>query len=419
MMGCAGTTSAVTPVFPGAEWKHLEPAGAGLDRRTLEEMAEYLRGRGCVTRHGYMVFTWGDHTRRGDVASAAKPWYSTLLFKAVEEGKLTGLDEKAVNWEPRLAEINPALGHKDTGITFRHFANQTSCYGVRERPGEAYDYNDWQMALFWDTLFLKVCGATYENADQQVLHPLLTGHLQAQDEPTMMVFGTEDRPGRMGVSPRDFCRFGLLFLNEGNWNGRQVISQKHALMAVRSPLPLSIPRTESIEARMIPAQRSIGSRIIPDDHNDHEGCYSWLWWVNGVQRDGKRKWPLRRRSGPAWDTGTANAGWPYSPLSASSLRGTIPLWTSSRRNRTHSTGRSDCSSRRRRGGPEAGLLRLDGALYPLVEPQNEESSPSSFTEVVVDVPSKICIECLFHNAGTLRPAGGNMVRKTAETYIAQ
>ena len=42
---------------------------------------------------------------------------------------------------------------------------------------------------------------------------------------------------------------------------------------------------------MIPGQRSIGSKRIPDNQCDHVGSYSWLWWTNGVGREGARHWP--------------------------------------------------------------------------------------------------------------------------------
>jgi hypothetical protein len=60
---------------------------------------------------------------------------------------------------------------------------------------------------------------------------------------------------------------------------------------VSSPLPLSIPRTAGVGAEMIPGQRSIGSEVIPDNQCDDDGSYSWLWWVNGIRRNGKRRWP--------------------------------------------------------------------------------------------------------------------------------
>ncbi len=36
-------------------------------------------------------------------------------------------------------------GFKDRDITWRHMANQVSCYEIGAKPGTAFDYNDWQM----------------------------------------------------------------------------------------------------------------------------------------------------------------------------------------------------------------------------------------------------------------------------------
>lgn len=244
-----------------------------------------------MVRNGSQVFAWGDVARRGDIASAAKPLYSHFLLLAVERGKLSSVDVPVITFEPRLKELNPRLEFKDRGILFRHCANQTSCYGVSERPGTAYNYNDFQMALFWDALFRGVYGAQPDAVDEQVFRPLLTDPLGCQDEPTMLAFGPGDRAGRVAISPRDHCRFGLLYLRGGKWNDQQLLSAEHVRLATGSPLPLSIPRTKAQETEMIPGQRTIGSKIIPDDHNDHDGCYSWLWWVNGQRRSGRRLWP--------------------------------------------------------------------------------------------------------------------------------
>ncbi len=283
--------SADEPVYPGATWETRAPGEVGLDATRLRALAARVGGRGCVVRHGSMVFTWGDVSKRGDVASAAKPWYAHFLFRAIEDGKIADVDERVSRREPRLATINADLEHKDAAITWRHLANQTSCYQLVERPGTAFAYNDWQMALLWDTLFVKVYGATYADVDEKVLRPLLADPLGCEDRPTMMAFGTGDRPGRLAVSVRDFARFGLLYLRGGRWKGRQLISREHARLAVSSPLPNSIPRAGTEAAEMIPGQRSIGSRRVPDNQTDHMGSYSWLWWTNGVDREGERHWP--------------------------------------------------------------------------------------------------------------------------------
>ena len=278
-------------VWPEAHWAESTPAEAGLDAAGLDAAAAFVGGRGCVVRGGKMVYTWGDVAKRGDVASAVKPWFSTFLFMAVEEGKIESLDTPLVTFEPRLDEINAALDHKDRGITFRHAANQTSCYGVAEAPGTAYNYCDWQMALFADTLFGKVYGHDWDTVDSAVLAPRLTGRIQCEDSPTFSAFGPKGRLGRLAVSPRDFARFGLLYLRGGRWREQQILSPKHARMAVTSPLPATLPRTARTVSEMIPNQRSLGSEKIPNDQTDHFGSYSWLWWINGVDRDGARNWP--------------------------------------------------------------------------------------------------------------------------------
>ncbi len=290
-MGGMAYADEAGPVYPGRAWASKPPAEVGLAADRLKAFSDYVGGFGCVVRQGYLVYTWGDASRRMDVASAAKPVYAHLLFKAVEDGRIFNLDEPVCKWEPRLKHINPELGCKDSRITWCHMANQVSCYGLVEEPGTAYAYNDWQMALLWDTLFTKVYEAAYLTVDSQVLHPLLTDLIECQDNPTFLAFGVQDRPGRLAISPRDFARFGLLYLRGGRWKDEQLLSPEYAGMAVTDPLPNAIPRAGGEAADMIPGQRTIGSKIIPDNQTDHMGSYSWLWWLNGVDRAGKRHWP--------------------------------------------------------------------------------------------------------------------------------
>ncbi len=286
-----GCRRSIDSVFPGDQWEKKEADLLNMSEEALKKFSKFVGGRGCVIRKGYLVYGWGDIARRHDIASAAKPIYSHFLFKALEDGLIPSLDEKVVRWEPRLKEINASLDHKDQMITWRHLANQLSCYQVTEEAGTAYDYNDWQMALLWDTLFLKVYQAAYETVDEEVLHALLTDPLSCQDQPSMLSFGVEHLPGRVAMSVRDFARFGLLYLNQGNWNGEQLISSTYACMAVTDPVSISIPQSKGQVAEMIAGQRTIGSEEMPDNQSDHFGSYSWLWWINGVDGEGQRMFP--------------------------------------------------------------------------------------------------------------------------------
>src|SRR5262245_1880094 len=114
------------------------------------------------------------------------------------------------------------------------------------------------MALFFDTLLLKVYQTSYARVDADVLHPRLTDLLQCQDNPTFLAFSLRDRPGRLAVSVRDACRFGLLYLHKGAWNGKQLLSARRAELAVTNPVPNAVPRRQGKKAEMIAGQSRIG-----------------------------------------------------------------------------------------------------------------------------------------------------------------
>src|SRR5690348_12025078 len=65
----AAITAAADGIFPGEHWQTRTPEEAGLVQEKLEQLRDLVGGRGCVVRHGCMVFQWGDQTKSGDVAS--------------------------------------------------------------------------------------------------------------------------------------------------------------------------------------------------------------------------------------------------------------------------------------------------------------------------------------------------------------
>ena len=267
------------PVYPGREWEFRLPEDLGLSPKKLHELEQLTGGRGCVVRRGYMAFSWGDQTKSSDIASAFKPLLTTLLFLALQEHKLGSIDEPVMKFEPRLETLN---GGKDAGITWRHFAFQTSGYGLIELPGKAYSYNDFALALYYDTLTEQV----FKQPGTEVLRTRLAEPLQFQDRFTFNAFGPQNRPGRLALSVRDFARFGLLYLRGGKWMDRQLIDRSFVTLALSSPLSADFPRTSGRETPMLPKQRSIGGtrNITPLG----PGYYSFNWWLNRTNSVGHR-----------------------------------------------------------------------------------------------------------------------------------
>lgn len=266
-------------VFPHQEWIRRSPSQMGISESELMEFAKLIGGNGCIVRNGYMVYEWGDIKKSGDVASAFKPVLTTLLYLAIQNGLVESIHEPISKYQPELFKINNG---KDGKITWFHLANQISGYGLKESPGEAYSYNDFALALYYDTLMEKV----FKKDGTEVLKEYLAEPLGFEDYYTFNAFGKKDRPGRLSISVRDFARFGLLILNHGKWNNKQLLKKEYVQEMLNSPLPPDFPVTKGEFAEMLPGQRTIGGtrNITPVG----PGYYSFNWWLNRTNRDGKR-----------------------------------------------------------------------------------------------------------------------------------
>ena len=78
------------------------------------------------------------------------------------------------------------------------------------------------------------------------------------------------------ISAREMARLGHLFLNQGRWDGQQLISRKWVRTATSLHVPATVPWAH------------------PASGIDGRGVYGCNWWVNGVQPDGERIWRMPR-----------------------------------------------------------------------------------------------------------------------------
>ena len=84
--------------------------------------------------------------------------------------------------------------------------------------------------------------------------------------------GAGNKSKGIHISARELARFGHLFLNRGNWDGKQLISTDWVDMATANQVDTILPSFDSRNGR-------------------GPGTYGFNWWVNGKGKDGKRKWP--------------------------------------------------------------------------------------------------------------------------------
>jgi CubicO group peptidase (beta-lactamase class C family) len=228
-------------------------------------------------RRGRLFHAWGGQTNRADVASAVKVVYVHMLLRAVELGLIDDLDAPVCRHFGALARVPDGAR-----ITWRHLATMTACYGVTEAPGEAFSYSDYEAALLVDALVYGVFGTERYRLPEEVLGPQLFAPLGCQDEPILTI------TTRLRISARDLARFGQLYLQEGRWGRRRLLSRAHVELATRTIPSRGLPRTSQREAPMLPDQRTLGAGHNLEAHLD---SYGYGWWINRPREDGTRLLP--------------------------------------------------------------------------------------------------------------------------------
>ena len=289
--------------FPGRDWEEATPGSQGLDPRALDEAIAGLRastGRDGVTelvivRNGRMVWSGPNVDRVHGIWSATKSFTSTVLGLLIDDGKCT-LDTLAKDHVPALAKDHGA-------VTLRHFATMTSGYravGDEPRgdyvhgpsptpfvpgpplftpPGSKYAYWDSAMNEF-GLVLTRIAGEPLRDLfKRRIADPIGMdakkwnwGDLGKVDGLAVNC-GSGNQGKHVQISAREMARFGHLFLNRGNWAGKQVVSAKWVEAATRVQVAAATPEA-------MPGYRIQGA-----------GVYGLNWWVNGAQADGQRKWP--------------------------------------------------------------------------------------------------------------------------------
>ncbi len=269
-------------VFPKESWQNESPESVGMSSPKIEEFASAVGGGGIVTRHGYSVFRWGKPYRSSPLWSASKPLISALLMCAIKEKRIKSVDDPVVVAEPSLQALN---GGKDAAITWRHLASMTSGYGLSEKPGEAFSYNDDAMTLYLYTLPRGVLNTDGTNAfHERFSRPLgFESALSVQDD------YQKDARGIISLSAQDMARFGLMILRNGKWGEKQILPAASIQMMLHSPVPADMPLSSGNLTQILDSMPSVGA-----DRNQTRigpGIYSFNWWLNTPDKNGRRLMP--------------------------------------------------------------------------------------------------------------------------------
>ncbi len=184
--------------------------------------------------------------------SVTKSFNSALVGIAMMEGKINSVEEKLHTFFPEHSDILLTGGRDE--ITLEHVLTMSAGLEWDERsypyedvrndhaqmynrqdwiryvlekpivepPGTKFNYNSG-LSITLGGVVRNVTGATVDEYAASTLFEALgiTNYSWFKDED-----GTAQTGGGLSLRPRDMVKFGLLFLNEGQWNGNQIISQE-------------------------------------------------------------------------------------------------------------------------------------------------------------------------------------------------
>jgi len=276
------------------EWQTASLEDVGMDPTPFVDLINRLRGHNqhrvhgiVLARHGMLVFehyfsglthpTWGEtpvtFTRDTPhvLSSVTKSFTAVLLGIAIDHGFITGLDDRVLQFYPELADletdgreqmtldhlVNMASGlawnETVVGLTdptnhltaFINRALTTSDDLVRfvleksmvADPGTLYNYSGGNTNVIGDIVRQGTGMRLDQFATQYLFAPLGIDRTWWWVLRPDFVYASGD----LALVPRDMARFGQLFLQDGRWNGQQIISERWIRLAAEPVFLFSEP----------------------------------------------------------------------------------------------------------------------------------------------------------------------------------
>ena len=279
--------------WPTDAWRTCRPEEVGMDEQKLRKMNEEFAillelhaemHSVIVIRNGYIVaeqYYSDDYSQDSlhRIYSCTKSITSAALGIALDEGYLSSVDQKIMDFFPEYAPENPdprkddltihdfltmsaGLDWNEMNVSYEEDTNTFNLWlgsggGVEfvldrplvYTPGTQYDYNTGISHVLSDIVMRSTGIRTDTYVKNKIFEPLgIEDYYWPRDGEDIPFGGTGLR-----LAPRDLARIGYLYLKNGMWDNEQIV-------------PASWVTASS--------QPYIQRRYIPDYY------YGYHWWVD-------------------------------------------------------------------------------------------------------------------------------------------
>jgi CubicO group peptidase (beta-lactamase class C family) len=257
-----------------SDWTNANPESAGLRSEPLSELIEWLDHFAqakihsvLVARHGRLVFEhyragedecWGeplgnvDHgpESKHDLRSVTKSVISLLFGITLDRKLITDINEAVIDWFPEYSDLRTPEKER---ISLRHLLTMSA--GLEwyeyvpfsdpknsemrmlsspdqyrfalEQPvvapgGRLWNYNSGGTLLLEAVIAKAADGALDDVAREFLFEPLGITDFAWTKNSKSGIFEV----GGLRLRSRDLAKIGQLVVNGGNWNGRQIVSER-------------------------------------------------------------------------------------------------------------------------------------------------------------------------------------------------
>jgi CubicO group peptidase (beta-lactamase class C family) len=238
--------------WPTEGWRTSTPEEQGVDAELLEQMLSVIDERGLnvhsvvVTRDGYIIaeryYPPYDQATRHPLFSVTKSFVSALVGIAIADGFIDGVDAVVVGFFPGRQFAN--LDDRKRAMTLEHLLTMTSGLDWAEgmptyqemartedwvhyvldkpmvaEPGTQFNYCSGCSHILSAIIQETTGTGTLAFAEHVLFGPLGISDVDWETDGT----GIPNGGWGLNLTPRDMAKLGLLYLNDGVWDGQQVV----------------------------------------------------------------------------------------------------------------------------------------------------------------------------------------------------
>ncbi len=249
-------THVAAPYWPTAGWRSSTPEEQGMDSGLLSAMLETIQEKNyeidsvTIVRNSYMVSDVSIHpfssTSKHNIYSCTKSVVSALVGIAIDQGYIEGLQQPILSFFPQRTIANRDVNKE--AMTLEHLLTMTTGFRCQDsylyrwsglnqmrasedwvqfvldlpmegEPGERFEYCNGASHLLSGIVQETTGMSANEYALEHLFGPLGISDVDWSSSPQGISVGYSE----LRLRPQDMAKIGVLYLNEGRWDGEQIV----------------------------------------------------------------------------------------------------------------------------------------------------------------------------------------------------